>query len=85
MGGGGGIFNIKVTIKIELTLLIQCHKMQLAKAYKDIGKKGGTELNIDSVQFSSDGGIHPGEVMGVSLMRTIVVLDNLSNQVARNS
>ena len=31
----------------------------VAKAYKDIGKKGSTELDIDSVQFSSDGSIHP--------------------------
>ena len=31
----------------------------VTKAYKNICKKTSTELDIDSVQYSIDGGIHP--------------------------
>ena len=50
------------------------------KVYQDIGKESSTELDIDSVQFRFDGGVHPAKVMGVPLLRSIVVLDNLDNK-----
>ena len=70
----------KIIAIISHMQLYNSMSCDVLKAYKNIGKKSSAELDIDSIQFSSDRGIHPAQVMGVSLMRSIVVLDNLQSE-----